>query len=76
MIKAKILKKLEIISELAPIKEKIKLFEKKYKCNFKEFEKRMFKLNEENYEMWDDYIEWKAYIHRYNELNKRLKRFY
>ena len=64
-------KKLKIIGDLAPIKEYIKLFEKKYGLSFHEFEKQ---VNEEpeDFERWDDYIEWKAYQEKINELNKRL----
>jgi len=47
------IKKLKIISEIAPIKEKIKLFKRKYECSIEEFEEKLEK-NEENFEQWDD----------------------
>jgi len=64
-------KKLKIIGDLAPIKEHIKLFEKKYGLTFHEFEKQ---VNEEpeDFERWDDYIEWKAYQKKLIDLNKNL----
>ena len=64
-------KKLSIIAELTPLKEYVKLLEKKHECNFKDFEKKV-KEAPEDFEMWDDYIEWKAYQEKINDLNKRL----
>ena len=52
--------KLMLISELAPLKEHIKLYEQTKGCKFQEFEERM-KTQDENFSDWDDYIEWKAY---------------
>ena len=68
----KIYEKLKFLSEAAPIREKIKFFEKKYGCNFEEFEKKLDKGKEE-FEKWDDYIEWKAYIKSLRELENKLK---
>lgn len=65
--------KVSILSEMTQVKEKIRLFEKKYDCSFSEFEKRIKDAEKENFEMWDDYIEWKAYMERFYELKKRLR---
>lgn len=64
-------KKLKLISEMIPIKEKIKLFENKYDCNFKKFE---VKINQqpENFNLWDDYIEWKAYQKKMDEIKEKI----
>ncbi|NJE10828.1 hypothetical protein [Thermococcus sp. MAR1] len=64
--------RLRVISELAPIREKIKLFEEKYGMKFEEFEKKI-KSSEESFEAWDDYIEWKAYVKKLEELKSRLR---
>jgi hypothetical protein len=64
--------KLKIISQLTPVKEKIRFFENKYGCSFEEFEKRL-KEGEENFEEWDDYIEWKAYVESLRDLELRLR---
>lgn len=64
--------KLKIISQLTPLKEKIKLFESKYNCSFEEFEKKV-KEEKEDFEKWDDYIEWKAYIEALKDLTSKLK---
>ncbi|NPA39166.1 MAG: hypothetical protein GXO57_01785 [Thermodesulfobacteria bacterium] len=52
--------KLIKLYDLHIVKEKISLFEKKYGKTFFEFEKEV--LAKEDFEKWDDYLEWKAYI--------------
>ena len=52
--------------ELHIVKEKIALFEKKYGKSFKEFEREVFE--KENFEKWDDYLEWKAYVKTLEDL--------
>ena len=64
--------KLKIISQLTPIKEKIKFFEKKYGCSLEDFE-RSLKEKEESFEEWDDYIEWRAYVENLRDLERRLR---
>ncbi|GAB6135618.1 hypothetical protein [Thermococcus prieurii] len=64
--------KLRILSEIAPIKEKLRLFEEKYGMTLEEFERRL-KSSGESFEEWDDYIEWKAYLKKLKELESRLK---
>jgi hypothetical protein len=51
--------KLKAISQIAPIKERIRFFESKYGCTFGEFKEKI-KGEKEDFEKWDDYIEWKA----------------
>ena len=63
---------LKIISQLTPIREKIKFFESKYGCSFEEFERNL-REKEEKFEEWDDYIEWKAYIESLRDLERKLK---
>ena len=53
--------KLKAISQIAPIKERIRFFETKYGCTLGEF-KNKIKQEKEDFEKWDEYIEWKAYI--------------
>lgn len=65
--------KLKIISQLTPAKEKIRLFESKYKCPFEQFENKM-KEDTEDFDKWDDYIEWKAYIETIKDLTTKLKK--
>ena len=64
-------KKLKLISEMIPIKERIKLFENKYDSNFLKFEKKV-KQQPENFNLWDDYIEWKAYQTKFEEIKEKI----
>ena len=64
--------KLKAISQIAPIKERIRFFESKYGCSHGEFKGRI-KEEKEDFEMWDDYIEWKAYIESLKELESKMK---
>ena len=64
-------KKLKVISEITLTKEKTTLFEKKYRCSIDEFRKRMEESNE-NFEEWDDYIEWKANFELLKDLENKL----
>lgn len=66
--------KLKVITETTLAKEKLKLFEKKYQRTFKEFEKKVKgREGQENFEEWDDYIEWKAYEESLRNLRQRSK---
>lgn len=56
---------------MAPIKDRIKLLENKYNCNFKNFEKKL-KQQPEDFELWDDYIEWKAYQNKLKEIKEKI----
>jgi hypothetical protein len=60
-------------SELTPLKEHVKILEQKKGCNFQEFEKRI-KSQSESFSDWDDYIEWKAYQAKIDELNNKIKK--
>jgi accessory colonization factor AcfC len=63
--------RLKLISEMTLIREKISLFENNYKCSLNEFKNNLFN-SKENFEDWDNYIEWKAYVASLDDLNKKL----
>lgn len=64
-------KKLKVISEITLTKEKVSLFEKKYRCPIDEFRKSM-EDSKESFEEWDDYIEWKANFELLKDLEIKL----
>lgn len=64
--------RLELISEIRSVSFALELFEKKYSKKFDEFEKGI-SGHKENYEEWDDYIEWKAYQETYKDRVEKLK---
>ena len=53
--------KAELLYELHRASECIRLFEAKYGKTFEEFKKELA-LSSEDFEAWDDYMEWKACI--------------
>jgi len=65
--------KAELLYELHQASECIRLFEIKYGKSFEEFEKDM-KSSPENFEAWDDYMEWKACMKTLNTLRKELNK--
>ena len=64
--------KLSVISQMAPLKERIRSLEKKYGCDLSAFEDGIKQLPED-FERWDDFIEWKAYSESIKELESRLE---
>jgi len=64
--------KLKAISQIAPLKERIRFFESKYGCTLGEFKDKI-KREKEDFEKWDDYIEWKAYIESMKELESKMR---
>jgi len=64
---------LSYLSEKRLLEEKILLMEKKYNTNFEEFEKNLKNSTTENFSEWDDYIEWKAYISSYRQINNQIE---
>jgi hypothetical protein len=53
------------------VKEKIHSFEKKHGCRLGAFEDRIKQLPED-FELWDDFIEWKAYEDSLRELESEI----
>ncbi len=50
-----------LMYDLHRVKGKISLLQKKHSKSFKEFEKTIKENKQEDFEEWDDYMEWKAY---------------
>jgi hypothetical protein len=65
--------KLKLISQIAPLKERIRSFERKYEADLKAFEDKMMQ-QPEDFERWDDFIEWKAYHDCLRDLESKLKK--
>jgi hypothetical protein len=60
------------LSEKLLLEEKIRLYEKKYNQTLKSLEKHINSHKTEDFEKWDDYIEWKAYKDILVEINKKI----
>ncbi len=63
---------IEAYGEMHQIKERIRFFQGKYQQNFEDFSKSM-KKNEEDFEQFDDYIEWKSYQKVYHETFQKIE---
>jgi hypothetical protein len=63
---------LSLKSEHRKVKEKIDLFKQKYNQAFFDFELEVKNADQEDFEKWDDYIEWKAYQQSYSDLNHKI----
>ena len=64
---------LSYMAELKLLSDKIDIYENKYGIAFPEFEKKVKIEKTENFEMWDDFIEWKAYTNFYNKTNQIIQ---
>ena len=64
--------RLDLISEIQTLKKSLELYENKYGKSLKEFEKEVLE-GDENFERWDDYMEWKAYENTCKDRLSHLK---
>lgn len=63
---------METYAELHKVQDKIKQYERKYTTSFENFEKIM-NHEAEDFEKYDDYIEWKAYLNQRQDLRQKIK---
>ena len=63
---------MEALGELHQVREKLRLFQQKYQQSFEEFSSRL-EREEENFERFDDYIEWKAYMQLLHEIEQKIE---
>ncbi len=64
---------LDYLARTHSLKEKISLFVKKYNTNFESFETQIKTTSKEDFEKWDDYIEWKAFHNFYVSYLKQIE---
>ena len=63
---------LDYLSQRQILESKIRLLASKYHLDFKAFECQIEQATNENFEAWDDYIEWKAYDQFLTELITKI----
>lgn len=51
----------------------MKPFERKYSTSFKDFRKQIETSKQEDFQAWDDLIEWEAYFRAYEEWSKKYE---
>ena len=62
----------EYLATVHTVNEKTRLFERKYGQTWEEFTQTINKATDEDYDRWDDYIEWKAYIKTAQDLSVKI----
>jgi hypothetical protein len=60
------------LAEQRQLHEKILLYEKKYGQTFKEFRNKTNQKENEDFQEWDDLIEWQAYINFHSHITKTI----
>ncbi len=68
----KLLAKLRTLYELDSVNSKLEQYEKKYGKTFEEFKREVEQTSEE-FEKWDDLIEWEALVEYRKILKKKLE---
>lgn len=63
---------LDYAAQKQVIIEKVELFQNKYKLDFDAFETEINSSSVENFDAWDDYIEWKAYQEFLEEILTKM----
>jgi hypothetical protein len=63
---------LDYLSQKQVFQEKISFLEKKYNLDLNSFEQQVEINTIENFEAWDDLIEWKAYNQFLSEINLKI----
>lgn len=63
---------IEAYGELHQVEDTLKYFRAKYQQDFESFSERMRK-EDENFEYFDDYVEWKAYEKLYQETTAKIE---
>ena len=60
----------EYMATLHTVNEKLRLYERKYKQTWEAFAQTVEQNSDgvENFEQWDDYIEWRAYTNMAQDL--------
>jgi translation initiation factor 2 alpha subunit (eIF-2alpha) len=61
----------DLSARLREAQEKTKLFERAYGQTYNEFERAVLQ-GEEDFEKWDDYVEWKAYRKLKHDLEEKI----
>ncbi|MDE3059106.1 MAG: hypothetical protein KGJ59_14235 [Bacteroidota bacterium] len=59
---------MNVLYELHRAQEKIAFFERKYHTTYTDFEKSVRGKGKEQFEEWDDYMEWKAFVKAHHNL--------
>jgi hypothetical protein len=51
---------------------RLRFFEQKYRQSWEDFDNKIKLSEKEDFDIWDDYIEWKAYVKTAKELSAKI----
>ncbi|MEO5361430.1 MAG: hypothetical protein H7843_13455 [Nitrospirota bacterium] len=60
---------LGLMADMHVVKDKLVYFENKYHVSYEVFEQTVKNQEEDS---WDDYIEWKAYRHLFEDISRKI----
>ena len=63
---------MEALSELHQVREKLGFFQEKYRQNFENFSRKI-ETEKENFERFDDFMEWKAYTQLFKDIQQKIE---
>jgi len=63
---------METLAEFHKVREKLRFFQEKYHRDFETFSIEI-EREEENFEHFDDYMEWKAYIQLFGDIKQKIE---
>jgi hypothetical protein len=63
---------LDYLASLHSAQEKLRLFECKYQTSLKDFSDSLKASEQEDFEAWDDYMEWKAFQRVSDDLSQKI----
>ncbi|MFP4279040.1 MAG: hypothetical protein ACLFQI_03460 [Halochromatium sp.] len=62
---------LDYLASLHSARENLRLFERKYQTSLEEFSTALKTNDQEDFEAWDDYMEWRAYQRVSEDLSQK-----
>ena len=63
---------LDYLAQKQQLQEKINILEKKYDVDLQTFENQVENASSEDFQAWDDLIEWKAYTQFLSEIDSKI----
>ncbi|MCD6556302.1 MAG: hypothetical protein J7K64_03830 [Bacteroidales bacterium] len=66
---------LNYLYEIHTVEEKLELLQKKYNKTFKEFETEILNMKQEDFKMWEDYLDRKSYFKTHKDLVLKKKQY-
>ncbi len=65
--------RMNLLSDIRSLLKVLETFRQKYQMDFPAFEKKLQRQKKENFQEWDDYLEWKSYWQSYQEKIKEMQ---